>query len=113
MGTAASWPAGVPCIFWEHYFDWGEKVRAAIDTLVTVRKRNGVLADSKLDILCAEADMYVARIDNKCVPASWAKGPGRACMRRVFTSVMCSYVMYRIHACAPVFTSMPCFRETL
>ena len=55
----------MPCIFWEHYFDWGSKVRKAIDALVAVRKRNGICADSKLEIQCAENDMYVARINNK------------------------------------------------
>lgn len=59
--------AGVPCIFWEHFFDWGEDMRNTISTLIDVRKRNGIKSDSKLEILCAEGDMYVARINERCV----------------------------------------------
>jgi len=28
---------GVPCIFWEHYFDWGSRVRGEMDSLLQVR----------------------------------------------------------------------------
>ena len=63
----------MPCVFWEHYFDWGSKVRKSIDDLVLVRKRNGIRSDSKLDILCAEGDMYVARIDKR-----WVQGRAHA-----------------------------------
>lgn len=59
--------AGVPCIFWEHFFDWGEDMRKTISMLIDVRKRNGIKSDSKLEILCAEGDMYVARINERCV----------------------------------------------
>lgn len=40
-------------------------LRSTIQQLVRCRQRNGIHAKSKLDILCAEADMYVARIDDK------------------------------------------------
>lgn len=56
---------GVPCIFWEHFFDWGDSLRKTIATLIEVRKRNGIKAGSKLEILCAEQDMYVARINER------------------------------------------------
>lgn len=58
-------PAGVPCVFWEHFFDWGDTLRKTIINLIDVRKRNGIKAGSKLEILCAEADMYVARINER------------------------------------------------
>nr|QKY15147.1 alpha-amylase (AMY) [Polytomella parva] len=56
---------GIPCVFWDHAFTWGPDLNKAIKTLITLRKAAGIHADSKLEILCAEADMYVARIDNK------------------------------------------------
>jgi alpha-amylase len=27
---------GVPCIFWDHYFTWGDKVQNTINTLLKV-----------------------------------------------------------------------------
>eukprot|EP00877_Chromochloris_zofingiensis_P005318 jgi/Chrzof1/14788/Cz09g16070.t1 len=53
---------GMPCVFWEHLFDWGQEVANTIKTLKEVRHRNGINARSKLEILCADADMYVGRI---------------------------------------------------
>ncbi|EFN58641.1 hypothetical protein CHLNCDRAFT_29945 [Chlorella variabilis] len=50
---------GIPCLFWEHHYDWG--LADQINKLVALRKRAGIRADSKLEILCAEGDMYVAR----------------------------------------------------
>ena len=58
-------PAGIPCVFWEHMFDWGTEMRNSIEVLIDARRRNGISADSKLEILCAEADMYVARIGGR------------------------------------------------
>lgn len=57
--------AGIPCVFWEHFFDWGSDMQASLLNLLAIRKRNGIRSDSKLEILCAEGDMYVATIDNK------------------------------------------------
>ncbi|KAI8471662.1 MAG: alpha-amylase [Monoraphidium minutum] len=56
---------GVPCVFWEHYFDWGAPLRGAIDSLIQVRLRNGISSESKLTIHAAEGDMYMAEIDGK------------------------------------------------
>jgi alpha-amylase len=56
---------GIPCIFWDHLFDWGPELKKTITDLLAVRKRNGIKAGSSLEILCAEADMYVARIGGK------------------------------------------------
>jgi alpha-amylase len=53
---------GVPCIFWEHYFDWGSELRAQIDALLQARKRQGIVASSELKIKCAEGDLYVAEV---------------------------------------------------
>jgi alpha-amylase len=27
---------GVPCLFWEHYFEWGHEMQNTIDTLLQV-----------------------------------------------------------------------------
>ncbi|KAI3436462.1 hypothetical protein D9Q98_005879 [Chlorella vulgaris] len=54
---------GIPCLFWEHHFDWG--LADEINALVELRLRAGIKANSKLEILCAEHDVYVARIDDK------------------------------------------------
>jgi hypothetical protein len=27
---------GVPCVFWEHYFEWGQELQKTIDTLLQV-----------------------------------------------------------------------------
>ncbi|KAL6750310.1 glycoside hydrolase superfamily [Haematococcus lacustris] len=56
---------GMPCIFWEHYFDWGSGLRTSIAQLAALRHRQGLHSRSKLQVLCAEADMYVACIDGK------------------------------------------------
>lgn len=54
---------GVPCIFWEHAFQW--KLLEPISELVANRKRAAVKADSTLTILAAEHDLYVASIDDR------------------------------------------------
>lgn len=59
--------AGIPCIFCDHYFTWGDQLRNTIKELRALRERHGIRADSKLEILCAEADMYVGKIDGRCV----------------------------------------------
>eukprot|EP00850_Spirogloea_muscicola_P008077 SM000042S15344 [mRNA] locus=s42:402358:404509:- [translate_table: standard] len=54
---------GIPCVFWDHYFDWG--LKEEIKNLIAARKRNNIKANSKCHILVAEADIYVAEIDDK------------------------------------------------
>jgi len=53
------------CQFWDHWFDWG--LKEEIGGLVTVRKRNDINAKSKVDILTAENDLYVAKIDDRLI----------------------------------------------
>ncbi|KAK9918323.1 hypothetical protein WJX75_003181 [Coccomyxa subellipsoidea] len=53
---------GNPTIFWDHYFDNGYK--GVIDQLVQLRKRAGITAGSKIEILAADHDFYVARIND-------------------------------------------------
>ncbi|DBA76673.1 TPA: Alpha-amylase A type-1/2 [Trebouxia sp. C0005] len=56
---------GMPCIMWEHYFDYG--LGGCIKHLVEVRKRNGIDSRSSLAIKLAEADIYVAHVSDKLV----------------------------------------------
>jgi hypothetical protein len=58
--------AGHPSIFWDHYFQDGHK--DCIDALVALRKRAGITGGSGIEILCADHDMYVAHINDKCAP---------------------------------------------
>ena len=46
-------------------FDW--KLKQEISELAAVRKRNGINAGSKLRILAAESDMYVAMVDDRVI----------------------------------------------
>jgi len=57
---------GIPCIFWEH-FTGDEHVKTQITELVALRKRAGIKADSKVKILAAEKDMYIAEINSSLV----------------------------------------------
>lgn len=54
---------GIPCVLWEHYYDYGKK--DVIDKLIDIRKRNGIKADSKLKIITADQDLYLAEVDDK------------------------------------------------
>ncbi|KAL6661644.1 hypothetical protein ACP70R_001028 [Stipagrostis hirtigluma subsp. patula] len=56
---------GIPCIFYDHMFDWG--LNHEITILAEIRSRNGIHPGSKLEILKAEGDVYVAMIDGKVI----------------------------------------------
>ncbi|XP_006660697.1 alpha-amylase isozyme 3A [Oryza brachyantha] len=56
---------GVPCIFYDHVFDWN--LKQEINALAAARRRNGINAGSKLRILAADADMYVAMVDERVI----------------------------------------------
>ncbi|KAJ1700657.1 hypothetical protein LUZ63_000436 [Rhynchospora breviuscula] len=56
---------GIPCIFYDHLFDWG--LKGPISELAAIRSRNGIHSGSTLRILAAEADLYLAMIDEKVV----------------------------------------------
>ena len=56
---------GMPTVFWEHYFDWGLKEQLL--ELLQLRQRAGIRADAAVEILAADADMYVARIASSVV----------------------------------------------
>ncbi|CAN6217924.1 unnamed protein product [Urochloa humidicola] len=54
-------PGTTPCIF----YDWN--LKQEINVLSAVRSRDGIYLGSKLDILIADGDLYVAKIDNKVI----------------------------------------------
>lgn len=54
---------GIPCIFWEHAYDWN--LYAPIQTLINIRKSNKINSASKVEIIKAEDGLYAAIIDNK------------------------------------------------
>lgn len=66
---------GKPCIFWPHLFDWSDPLRETIWTLIRLRRTAGLHAESGVNILTAQADLYAALIDDKVAikigPASW------------------------------------------
>jgi alpha-amylase len=39
---------GVPCVYWKHYFDWGNELRYKIRALINARKVAGVTSGSNL-----------------------------------------------------------------
>lgn len=53
---------GTPCIFYDDLWSHGDKLRE----LIALRKRADITARSNVEIRCADADMYLACIDNKC-----------------------------------------------
>eukprot|EP00898_Chlorokybus_atmophyticus_P002293 jgi/Chlat1/3064/Chrsp21S03381 len=54
---------GIPCVFYDHFYDWN--LRDPIRALIAARKLSGVHAESPVSILAAEADLYMANIDDK------------------------------------------------
>ena len=56
---------GIPCIFYDHYSN--EELKPEICKLVELRQRAGINAASKIDILAADKDVYIARIDDAVV----------------------------------------------
>ncbi|XP_047316369.1 alpha-amylase [Impatiens glandulifera] len=53
---------GIPSVFYDHFFDWG--LKEAITKLIAIRNRNGINPNSKVRILAAESDLYMANIDD-------------------------------------------------
>ncbi|CAN6465928.1 unnamed protein product [Victoria cruziana] len=56
---------GIPSIFYDHYFDWG--LDKEIKMLSGIRANNGIRPQSSVEILAAERDVYVAKIDGKII----------------------------------------------
>lgn len=61
---------GIPCLFWEHLYDWN--LKAPLKKLIEVRRQFGLHAESKLQIIKAEQGVYAAVIDGKvAVKLGW------------------------------------------
>ncbi|MDD3148116.1 MAG: alpha-amylase C-terminal beta-sheet domain-containing protein [Candidatus Riflebacteria bacterium] len=54
---------GIPCIFWEHIYDWN--LFAPIQKLIAIRKASKLNSASKVEIIKAENGLYAAIIDGK------------------------------------------------
>jgi hypothetical protein len=54
---------GTPMVWWPHYFNWG--IKNEIDTLIKIRKDNGLSSTSVLNIVAATNNLYAAIIDDK------------------------------------------------
>ncbi|OIW21514.1 hypothetical protein TanjilG_05523 [Lupinus angustifolius] len=52
-------------LFYDHFFDWGLKEEIA--KLTAIRLKNGISSKSSVNILAADADLYVAEIDKKII----------------------------------------------
>ncbi|CAE8625288.1 unnamed protein product, partial [Polarella glacialis] len=53
---------GIPCIFWDHVMDWGEDHRRKMAELMKARRDSNIPSDAPVNILTAEADLYLAEI---------------------------------------------------
>jgi alpha-amylase len=56
---------GIPCVYWKHYFDWGEDLRNKIRALINARKVAGVHAGSPLHLQdnARAKGMYAAMVE--------------------------------------------------
>jgi alpha-amylase len=71
---------GVPCVFWQHYFDWNDYTRERIERLIRIRKHYGIHAASSVAIREARPGLYAATIDGRIAVKlgshSWCPGHG-------------------------------------
>jgi len=51
---------GIPCVFWPHFFDWGQTYRDQITKLVAIRKAAGINSVSPVSVAAAGKDLYAA-----------------------------------------------------
>uniref|UniRef100_M8C0J3 Alpha-amylase type B isozyme n=1 Tax=Aegilops tauschii TaxID=37682 RepID=M8C0J3_AEGTA len=66
LGLSANLASGqVLFQFYDHFFDWG--LKEEIDRLVSIRTRHGIHSESKLQIIEADSDLYLAEIDGKVI----------------------------------------------
>lgn len=56
---------GIPCVFWPHFFDWGQAYHDAIVKLISIRKGAGITSTSPMQILTATNGLYAATIAGK------------------------------------------------
>lgn len=58
---------GVPCVYWKHYFDWGDDLRNKIRALINARKVAGVHSGSDLHLQenALQKGVYAAKVQGK------------------------------------------------
>jgi alpha-amylase len=56
---------GQPCVFWSHFFDWGEPTRRRLERLIQVRRNSGIHSASSVEIKDAARGLYAAIIDGR------------------------------------------------
>lgn len=68
---------GIPTVFWDHYFSWN--LKQEIEDLIKIRQKYGINSNSKIRIIEAKQDLYVAEIDRKIIlklgPGHWSATP--------------------------------------
>jgi alpha-amylase len=73
---------GIPCVFWSHFFEWGDSLRWRISQLMMLRKTMGLHAASAVDIRAAGKGLYAAIIDGRLAvklgQREWSPGGGWA-----------------------------------
>jgi len=69
---------GIPCVFWDHLYDWG--LHDQIKALIRIRKDNGLSSTSSVSVQKSEANLYAAIMDGKVAmkigSGSWDPGYG-------------------------------------
>ncbi len=58
---------GIPCIFWQHFYDISSTMHDKIKELAKIRKEAGITSTSSVNILRAENALYAAEIDGKLI----------------------------------------------
>lgn len=71
---------GVPCVFWPHFFDWGQSTRQRLERFLSIRREMGIHARSTIRIREAGRGLYAAvigeRLAVKLGPRDWCPGWG-------------------------------------
>lgn len=71
---------GTPCVFWPHFFDWGQQTRQNLERLLRVRKYCGLHSRSYVEIKEASRGLYAAIVDGKVAlklgRRGWSPGGG-------------------------------------
>jgi alpha-amylase len=75
---------GVPCVFWPHFFDWGQNYRNRLQELINIRKAAGITAASRVSIMAASDELYAAIVEGDSGSVAvklgrdrdWNPGPG-------------------------------------
>ncbi|KAM7259897.1 hypothetical protein ACFE04_015638 [Oxalis oulophora] len=56
---------GIPSVFYDHFYDWGNSIHDQIVKLISIRKRHGIHSRSSIRILEAKQNLYSALIEDK------------------------------------------------